>query len=125
LRKKAELVSLLLALAFIAAAALLGLTPKPEGVYTARSASAEEVLTGADSEAASELMLGEKVNINTADAETLCLLPGIDEKISARIIAFREENGDFSCIEDIVKVSGIGEKKLEKLWNLITVGKEN
>ena len=63
----------------------------------------------------------ELVNINTADAEELCTLNGIGETLAARIIAYREENGNFTCIEDITKVSGIGSGTFEKLRSSIAV----
>lgn len=62
-----------------------------------------------------------KININTADAEELMALDGIGEKIAARIIADRAENGAFSQIEDIKRVSGIGEKTFAKIKEEITV----
>lgn len=64
---------------------------------------------------------GEKININTADAETLETLNGIGEKMSQRIIKYREENGGFKQIEDIMKVKGIGEKTFLQLENSICV----
>ena len=63
----------------------------------------------------------ERVNINSADAETLCGLSGIGETLAERIIAYREENGPFSRIEDITKVSGIGSSTFEKLQDRICV----
>lgn len=61
------------------------------------------------------------VNINTADAATLMTLYGIGEKISQRIIDYREANGPFEVIEDIMKVSGIGEKKFANIKDKICV----
>ena len=66
----------------------------------------------------------EKIDINTADAETLQTLPGIGEKRAADIIAYREANGPFRYPEDITRVSGIGEDTLEKLLPYITTGEE-
>jgi competence protein ComEA len=57
------------------------------------------------------------VNINTASLEELRALPSIDEKLAAEIIKERP----FESVDDITKVKGIGEKKLEKLRPLITV----
>lgn len=62
-----------------------------------------------------------KVNINKANQEELAKLPDIGPKIAEEIIKYREKNGPFKNIEDIKKVSGIGEKKFEKLKDLITV----
>ncbi|PTQ86393.1 competence protein ComEA [Trichococcus patagoniensis] len=64
----------------------------------------------------------EKVDINTADAVLLQTLNGIGEKKAVLIIAYREENGSFQTIEEIMEVSGIGEKTFEGFKNLITVG---
>lgn len=65
----------------------------------------------------------ELININTASAEELQTLPGIGPSISKRIVAFREENGPYKRIEDLMKVKGIGEKSFQKIRHLITVGK--
>ena len=62
-----------------------------------------------------------KVNINTADATEVQQLSGIGEKKAADIIKYREENGSFRAIEDLTKVSGIGEKTLENLKDSITI----
>ena len=53
--------------------------------------------------------------INTGDAETLCGFPGIGEAIAQMVIDEREKNGLFVYPEDIMSVSGIGIKKLEKI----------
>ncbi len=54
---------------------------------------------------------GDKVNINTAGAEELCTLSGIGESTAKKIISFRETNGNFETIEDIMDVPGIKEAK--------------
>ena len=55
------------------------------------------------------------VNINTASAEQLQLLPGIGPALAKRIIEFREANGPFEKVDELVAVRGIGEKSLAKL----------
>lgn len=60
------------------------------------------------------------VNINTADVQELCTLPGIGSARAGDIIAYREKNGGFERIEDIMKVSGIKESAFEKLKDKIT-----
>lgn len=63
-----------------------------------------------------------KVNINTADAAALDALPGIGPATAEKIVADRQSNGLFSTIEDLKRVSGIGEKKYAQLSDLICVG---
>lgn len=62
------------------------------------------------------------ININTATAEDLQLLPGIGPLLAERIIAYREENGLFEIPGELMNVPGIGEKKLEEIWDHITTG---
>ena len=56
-----------------------------------------------------------KININTATANQLELLPGIGEVIAQRIVDYRTESGPFQSVDDLLNVSGIGEKKLEQI----------
>lgn len=62
-----------------------------------------------------------KVNINQADSTLLQTLPGIGPSKAEAIIEYRETNGPFKMIDDIMNISGIGEKTFEKLKNSITV----
>lgn len=78
--------------------------------------------TVAEQETGNEEAETDKVDINTADAVLLQTLNGIGEKKAALIIAYREENGSFQTIEEIMEVSGIGEKTFEGFKDLITVG---
>lgn len=61
------------------------------------------------------------INLNTAGKETLMTLPGIGEAKAEGIIKYREENGGFSSIEDVMNISGIKEGAYEKIKDLITV----
>ncbi|PHS76058.1 MAG: hypothetical protein COB19_01765 [Porticoccus sp.] len=55
------------------------------------------------------------VNINTATADELAsLLKGIGEKRAVAIVAYREENGPFTTVEQLQSVKGVGEKVLEQ-----------
>lgn len=61
------------------------------------------------------------ININTADEATLQTLPGIGAAKAASIVRYREANGGFSSIEEIKKVSGIGDITYENIKGCITV----
>ncbi len=61
------------------------------------------------------------LNINTASAAELTSLPGIGESIAGKITKYRDENGRFSCIEDIMKINGIKDKLFQKIKDRITV----
>jgi len=64
------------------------------------------------------------VNINTADAPTLSKnIKGIGMKKAQSIIDYREKNGKFKKVEDLMKVKGIGVKLLEKNAGTIIVEK--
>jgi competence protein ComEA len=62
------------------------------------------------------------ININTATADQLDALPGVGAKLAARIVDYRQKNGGFKKIEDLMNVQGIGEKNFLKLKPLITLG---
>lgn len=62
-----------------------------------------------------------KININTASAKELLKLSQIGEKKAGAIVAYRDEHGSFTTIEDITKVKGIGDKIFEKIKDHITV----
>jgi len=62
------------------------------------------------------------VNINTASAAQLDALPGIGAKTAALIVEYRQKNGPFKKIEELMNVRGIGEKNFVKLKPQITVG---
>jgi comEA protein len=61
------------------------------------------------------------ININTASVQQLSTLPRIGDKIARRIVDFRKKNGKFKRVEDLMKVSGVGEKVFIKLKERITV----
>ena len=57
----------------------------------------------------------DKVNINTASKEELMTLPGIGESKAAAILAYRQENGPFSSLEELMQVDGIKEAVFSKI----------
>ena len=62
------------------------------------------------------------VNINTASATDLEGLPGIGAKTAARILEYRQKNGPFKKVEELMNVRGVGEKNFLKLKPQLTVG---
>ncbi len=64
---------------------------------------------------------GGKVDLNRATAAELDALPGIGPSTAQKIVDDREANGPFKKVEDLMRVSGIGQKKLDALKDLVTV----
>ncbi len=64
------------------------------------------------------------VNLNTATVQELDTLPGIGPSTAQSIVAFRQENGPFTTIEQVMDVSGIGEAKFAQMKDLIIVAGE-
>lgn len=62
-----------------------------------------------------------KINLNKADENELQTIPGIGPSKAAAIISFRNENGPFQSVDDLKKISGIGDKTFEKLKESIIV----
>jgi competence protein ComEA len=63
----------------------------------------------------------EKININKADAKTLTTLKGVGKDRAVKIIEYREKNGPFEKIEDLMKVKGICKKIFEQNKNILSV----
>lgn len=62
-----------------------------------------------------------RININTADVTLLQQLTGVGPVTAQKIVDYREQNGQFSSIEDLKNVSGIGDKTFEKMKDDITI----
>ncbi len=68
-------------------------------------------------------LLADSVDINTANADVLAAeLHGIGEKKAAEIVKYREANGSFKSIEELIKVKGIGDTILKKNRERIVIG---
>lgn len=63
----------------------------------------------------------QRLNINTAGASQLMTLPGIGAVLAANIVSYREENGRFSSIEELMNVPGIKQAKFDALKDSVTV----
>jgi competence protein ComEA len=73
--------------------------------------------TGAsEAEAAADL-----IDINSADAALLITLPGIGPKTAGKITVYREANGPFKTVDELLNISGIGPQKLEKIRLLVKI----
>lgn len=78
------------------------------------------LLAGAEAAAPTAASDG-RVNLNTADAAALETLPRVGPALAERIIAWREANGGFRSVEDLLGVTGIGDKTFAGLRDLVTV----
>ena len=64
------------------------------------------------------------VNVNTASVDELQYLPRVGPALAGRILEFREANGPFKGVDELVAVRGIGETSLENLKPFVTVSGE-
>ena len=75
---------------------------------------------GGSSSAESQSSQG-KININTASEEELDTLPGIGKTYAGAIVDYRNQNGGFKSVEDLLNVKGIGAKTLENMRDYVTL----
>jgi len=61
------------------------------------------------------------MDLNKASHEELCLLPGIGQVRADAILEYRRKNGDFSSVDELVKVSGISEKLIQGFQDCVTI----
>jgi len=81
-----------------------------------------EQAVGTDPQARASASAPAPLNLNAGTAADLEGLPGIGPALAARIVEFRQKNGGFKKIEDLMSVKGIGEKQFLKLKPLVTAG---
>jgi competence protein ComEA len=65
--------------------------------------------------------VGAPLNLNTATVTQLEALPGVGMKVAERIVEYRQKNGGFKRVEDLMNVRGVGEKSFVKLKPMLTV----
>ena len=65
-----------------------------------------------------------KVNLNTATAQQLAELPGVGEKLAARIVEYRQKSGGFKATQELMNVQGVGEKNFARIQPHLTLGGE-
>ena len=90
-----------------------------KGEASDMTAASATSVTGASGTASGST--GAKINLNSATVEQLDELPGVGESTASAIVEDRESNGPFSSVEDLMRVSGIGEKKFAKMKDRICV----
>ncbi len=114
---KTEKIAILLTALFLVFTAGLhaGLGQSRDGLYISEAADSRQAAAPEESPGPSPDEPSGPVNINTAGAEELMKLTGIGEKLAARIIAYREENGAFEQPQDITLVPGIGDGIYSKI----------
>ena len=62
------------------------------------------------------------IDLNSATMEELMALPGIGETYAQRILDYREKNGPYRAVEELLNVDGIGESRLKSIYDLVTIG---
>lgn len=94
---------------------------KVENAATTGTGTGSPANSTSSESGSSEQGSGEKINLNTANVADLQKLTGIGEKKAEQIIAYREQKGSFKKIEDLMQVSGIGEKTFASLKDQLAV----
>jgi comEA protein len=113
----ASFVSTAILFAGISAAAPAAASPGPQSSVPLTNVAKQT----REAQASKEKPPAAVVNINTATAAELQTLPGIGAATAARILEYRQKNGGFKKVEDLMNIRGIGEKSFLKLKPLVTI----
>lgn len=108
-------------LAYILTDAVKVIIPAKNSANSVNSVKNVSVINSGINSTSSNNIQSGKVNLNTATKEQLKTLTGIGDSTAQKIIDYRNENGKFNNVEDIMNVSGVGDSKYQKIKNDITV----
>lgn len=92
-----------------------------KGMWKSSSKVGTRVLRAKEIKKGDALESAYPININTADQATLQLLPGIGKSYAKRIVEYREQNGGFKTIDELINIKGIGETRLQRLRPVVTI----
>ena len=96
-------------------------TQAPDRAMPVLPPAPEETISSSRDASVSEQENSGLININTATAAQLDTLPGIGPVLAQRIIDYRQANGPFTSLSQLLLVEGIGEKRLANILPLITI----
>jgi comEA protein len=103
----------------VSASPSVSVSPSPSPTLEVSAADSTAEVSAVEEQAAED---SGKISLNTATLEELETLPGIGPVLAQRILDYREANGGFQSVEEIINVSGIGDKTYAKIAALIEVG---
>ena len=98
---------------------LVGRSHNPEPVLVSVPAQMQTMPTVSET---SEEEIEFPVDLNKATREELIALPGIGEKLTLRIMAYRRERGRFFALEDLLQIEGVTKKTLDKIRDFVYIG---
>lgn len=85
------------------------------------SASTDANAEAADKNTVDDYLIADKINLNTATADVLMLLPGIGETFAQRIIAYRDQNGPYKSIDELMNIEGLGQKRVDDIRQYLCI----
>jgi competence ComEA-like helix-hairpin-helix protein len=115
-------ITLLMGIVLIAVLSLgIASCEKKQGAAGTTPGAQSGTQTGAGSSQAAGAPPSVPVDINTASAQDLQGVPGIDTVLAQNIVSYRDANGPFSSVDDLTKVQGIDKQKLDSIRSSLTV----